>query len=50
MPDPAATAYLGIPGFAWLWVLALASFALFGRQVARYIRVLRAARPEPGET
>ena len=46
MPDPAATAYLGIPGFAWLWVLALASFALFGRQVARYIRVLRAARPE----
>ena len=46
MPDPAATTYLGIRGFVWLWAAALISFRLFGGRVLRYLRVLRAARPE----
>jgi len=45
MPDPAATRWI-VPGFVWLWALALISFSLFGARVARYIGVLRRARPE----
>ena len=46
MPDPAATTYFSVPGYAYLWVLTLLSFLLFGRQVLRYIDVLREARKE----
>ena len=46
MPDPATTTYLGLPGYAYLWVLTLLSCSLFGRQVLRYIHVLREARKE----
>lgn len=46
MPDPATTTYFGLPGYACLWVLTLLSFLLFGRQLLRYVRVLREARRE----
>ncbi len=46
MHDPGRLTYLGIPGFALLWVLTLVSFFLFGRRVIRYIRTLATARPE----
>jgi Fe-S oxidoreductase len=46
MADPATSVYFGVPGYAVLWALTLVSFFLFGRRVARYIGVLRKARPE----
>jgi Fe-S oxidoreductase len=46
MPDPATTLYWGLPGYLYLWLLTALAFALFGRQVAHYVRKLRAARPE----
>jgi Fe-S oxidoreductase len=46
MLDPATTTYLGLPGYAYLWVLTLLSCSLFGRRVLRYIHVLREARKE----
>ena len=47
MHDPATATYLGIPGFAILWLCALISFFLFGRRVLRYFQMLREARNEP---
>ncbi len=47
MPDPALALYFGVPGWAFLWVLTTIAFALFGLRVGRYVRILRAARPEP---
>ena len=46
MLDPATTTYLGAPGYAYLWALALLSFTLFGHKVLRYVAVLREARKE----
>jgi Fe-S oxidoreductase len=46
MSDPATAAWLGLPGYVWLWALTLSAFAVFGARVRRYVRVLRAARPE----
>lgn len=46
MADPARTLYWGLPGYLYLWILAVIAFAVFGRQVARYLHTLRAARPE----
>ncbi len=46
MPDPAASVYLGVLGYAWLWAMAMVSFYLFGTRVWRYAGVLRGARPE----
>jgi Fe-S oxidoreductase len=46
MLDPAATTSFGVPGYVYLWVLTLLSCSLFGRQVLRYINVLREARGE----
>jgi Fe-S oxidoreductase len=46
MPDPAASAWLGVPGWAWLWVLTLTSLMVFGLRVRRYLRVLGEARAE----
>ncbi len=47
MADPVTFSFAGLPGCILLWILTLASFGLFGRRVAGYVRVLRAARPEP---
>lgn len=54
MPDPSTSVWLGVPGYVYLWVLALVSFFLFARKVWEYGAVLRGARPEtrwdrPGE-
>jgi len=46
MLDPATTTYFDVPGYAYLWALTLLSCSLFGRQVLRYIDVLREARKE----
>jgi Fe-S oxidoreductase len=46
VPDPALSRYVGLPGWLALWVLAVVSFALFGRRVARIVGVLRRARSE----
>jgi Fe-S oxidoreductase len=46
MPDPATLHYLGMPGYAILWMLALVSFSVFADRVWRHIRVLSHARPE----
>lgn len=46
MPDPVAVRYLGVPGVLLLWFLTIVSFAVFGRQVWRYVRTLASARPE----
>ncbi len=47
MYDPAAVRILGAPGYVWLWALAALAFFLFGRKVWSFVRVLRAALPEP---
>jgi Fe-S oxidoreductase len=47
MHDPATAEYLGLPGYAILWLCTLISFFLFGRRVFRYVQTLRAARNEP---
>jgi Fe-S oxidoreductase len=46
MPDPGVARYLGVPGWLPLWLLAVAAFMLFGRRVARIVRVLGRARAE----
>jgi Fe-S oxidoreductase len=46
MPDPGLSAYLGLPGWLLLWILAAVAFSLFGRRVVQIVRVLRRARPE----
>ena len=46
MPDPVMTRFVGLPGWAVLWAMALVCFGLFGMRAARYIGVLRRARPE----
>jgi len=46
VPDPATSHYLGVPGYLLLWLLTICSFALFGRRVLDYVRILRRARPE----
>ncbi|OGT95861.1 MAG: hypothetical protein A3I79_00990 [Gemmatimonadetes bacterium RIFCSPLOWO2_02_FULL_71_11] len=46
MPDPGLSAYLGLPGWLLLWILAAVAFSLFGRRVVHIVRVLRRARPE----
>src|SRR3990172_12522197 len=46
MTDPTVSTYAGLPGYLILWVLALVAFALFGRRVARYVRLFLQARPE----
>jgi len=46
MPDPGRLAYLGLPGWLLLWVLAGIAFALFGLRIVRLVRVLLKGRPE----
>lgn len=46
MPDPTTLAFVGIPGYWFLWLLAVASFFLFGRRVWGYVQTFRKARPE----
>lgn len=46
MPDPGLSAYLGVPGWLVLWLLAVGAVWLFTRRVVHFVRVLRAARPE----
>ncbi len=46
MPDPARLEYFGLPGYAWLWLLTLVSFSVFGQRVLHHIQVLAHARPE----
>lgn len=46
MSDPATATYFGLPGYAYLWALTLLACSLFGRQVMRYVNVLREARRE----
>jgi Fe-S oxidoreductase len=46
MPDPVMTRFLGLPGWVALWAMTVVSFGLFGMRAARYIGVLRRARPE----
>jgi Fe-S oxidoreductase len=46
MPDPGLSAYLGLPGWLLLWVLAGVAFVLFGLRVVRLTRVLLTGRPE----
>jgi Fe-S oxidoreductase/nitrate reductase gamma subunit len=47
MPDPTASTLLGIPGFAFLWVLTAVAFALFGRRVYLLVAALARGRAEP---
>ncbi|MHC4548854.1 MAG: (Fe-S)-binding protein [Planctomycetota bacterium] len=47
MPDPATSTYLGLPGYVWLWILALPAFYFFWRRVLHIVRLLGRARPEP---
>jgi len=46
MPNPTLLSYLGVPGWALLWVVALVALLLFGRRVLRIVTVLRRARVE----
>ena len=46
MPDPVGFAWFGVPGFAFLWLLTVVSFGLFGARVYTYVRVLMRARSE----
>ena len=47
MADPSRFLFLGIPGWVFLWLLTVVSFAVFGRRAWSYVRVLRSARREP---
>lgn len=44
--DPVRTVFLGLPGWAWLWLLALLSFGIFGRRVWQIVGRMLQARPE----
>jgi len=46
MPDPGLMRLFGVPGWALLWVAALASCFLFVRRVVQIVGLLRRARPE----
>lgn len=46
MPDPVTTLYGGIPGYFFVWLLALVSGILFVSRITRYVTVLAHARPE----
>jgi Fe-S oxidoreductase len=46
MPDPTTLTLGGVPGYILLWLLALASFYLFGRRAYHYFQILRKVRPE----
>ena len=46
MPDPATQYYFGVPGYIFLWLAALVSFALFGSRVLHYFGILASARRE----
>lgn len=46
MLDPTTLAIAGIPGYFFLWLLALSSFFLFGRRAFHYIQIFRKVRPE----
>lgn len=46
MPDPATTSYLGIPGYAVLWIIAFIVLFLFVHRLIHLVRILRLARPE----
>ena len=46
MHDPATSLYVGVPGYIYVWILALTSVGLFINSTAGYIQVLGAARPE----
>src|SRR5512136_863044 len=47
MPDPTTTNLLGIPGYAFLWVVTLVALALFGWRAYRVGAVLARGRTEP---
>ncbi len=47
MTDPATHTYLGLPGYAWMWLFAIPAFYLFWRRIVQIVRLLRKARPEP---
>lgn len=44
--DPVRINLLGVPGWAVLWLLAIASFGVFGRRAWQIIGLLLQARPE----
>ena len=46
MPDPATLEFFGIPGYAFLWLLTIVAFLLFGHRVLVYVRKLKSARGE----
>jgi Fe-S oxidoreductase len=46
MLDPIGVSVLGVPGLLILWVLALASFGIFGWRAWRLIGLVRQGRPE----
>jgi Fe-S oxidoreductase len=46
MPDPTTVSYFGLPGYVFLWLIAIVSFFFFVRRIARLIRALNRARPE----
>jgi Fe-S oxidoreductase len=46
MPDPTTSSLLGIPGYVFLWVLALAALTLFGLRAYRLIATLARGRAE----
>jgi Fe-S oxidoreductase len=46
MPDPTTSSLFGIPGYVFLWVLALASLTLFGLRAYRLVSTLARGRAE----
>ena len=46
MPDPATLHYLGVSGYAILWLFTLVSVSVFGTRVLRHVRVLARGRAE----
>jgi Fe-S oxidoreductase len=44
--DPVKISILGLPGYAWLWLLTLVGFGIFGHRVYKIVGLLRRARPE----
>lgn len=44
--DPLHVAPLGLPGLAWLWLLAVISFGVFGWRVYQIVAAMRRAKPE----